>query len=49
MATHPDRIVALESVLRILLDHRRCPITRLAIRQAIRATIRRIRDLRTAP
>lgn len=43
------RTVALESMLRILLQHRRCPETRLAVRQVIRATIRRIRNLRSEP
>ena len=46
MAAHNGRTVAMESVLRILLDHRRCRTSCLATRQAIRATIRRIRDLR---
>ena len=49
MATHTGASVALESVLRILIDHRRCRTSCLATRHAIRATILRIRKLRGAP
>jgi hypothetical protein len=43
---HVGRTITLESVLRILLDHRRRRTTCLATRRAIRATVRRIRELR---
>ena len=45
-SAHTGNTIALESTLRILLDHRRCRTTCLATRQAIRATIQRIRELR---